>query len=210
LGRYQNKVKARLDAKIDRKKRGSNRWWKLVRSKRKQLSKIRNQIQHVLHKQSTRMVDALHERGGSTLVIGHVRGIREGLDYGAKSNQKLHRWAYSRFRQMLSYKAELRGMTVKTVGEAYTSQTGPNCQERHKPSGRECRCSECGFEHHRDGVGAINIRAKYLSNTRTVVPAVASGTSVRGVKYRPHMVCSSLRGIGLEATFEGENEPHDL
>jgi len=57
-------MNARLDTKIDRSGRGSHRWWKLVRSKRKQLSKIRNPILDVLHKQSTRLVDALHERGG--------------------------------------------------------------------------------------------------------------------------------------------------
>jgi putative transposase len=203
-------LKAKLDAKIDNKGRGSNRWWKLVRSKRKQLAKIRNQILDVLHKQSTRLVDALHERGVSTLVIGEVRGIRAGLDYGAKSNQKLHQWAYAKFRHMLEYKAELRGMTVELVGEAYTSQTCPNCQWRHKPSGREYQCSECGLEYHRDGVGAINIRAKYLADKKPVGPVMASGSSVRGVKYRPHMMCSSLSGVGLETTFEGEKEPHGL
>jgi len=107
---------------------------------------------------------------------------------------------------MLEYKAELRGMTVETTGEAYTSQTCPNCQERHKPSGREYRCTACGFEHHRDGVGAINIRVKYLGSA----PVVGVMASPTGLRFKPHAKCSSLSGIGLEATFKGEKEPRDL
>ena len=125
---------------------------------------------------------------------------------GAKSNQKLHQWTYAKFRHMLEYKAELRGMTVEYIGEAYTSQTCPSCQNRYKPSGRKYRCPECGFEYHRDGVGAINIRAKYLGSG----PVVGVMASPTGLRYRPHVRGSSHSGIGLEAAFECEKEPHAL
>jgi len=199
LRRKQNKLKATLDAKIDRKQRGSNRWRGLVRSKKRQLSKVRNQITDLLHKQSTRLVDMLHERRVSTLAVGDVSGVRKDLDYGAKSNQKLHQWAYAKFKHMLAYKARLRGMTVETENEAYTSQECPNCQNRYNPSGRKYSCSECSFEGHRDGVGSYNIRKKYLSNKRTVDGIMAFPSSVRGIKYRPHMACSSHSGSRLEA-----------
>ena len=190
LRRYQNKLKAKLDAKIDRKKRGSTRWWKLVRSKRKQLAKIRNQILDLLHKQSTRLISTLHERGVQTLVIGDVRHIRQRIDYGKKTNQKLHQWSYSKFAHMLEYKAKLHGMKVERIGAAYTSQTCPSCSHRYKPSGRRYSCSSCGFEFHRDGVGAVNIRAKYLGSA-PVVGAMASPT---GLRYAPHVQCSSQSG----------------
>jgi putative transposase len=48
------------------------------------------------------------------------------------------------------------------VNEAYTSQTCSNCGERHKPKGRVFRCPACGFQSHRDAVGAANIRSVCL------------------------------------------------
>lgn len=204
--RYQNKLKARLDSKIDRKERGSRRWWKLVRSKKKQLAKVRGQITDILHKTSTRLVATLHERGVSTLVLGDLRGIRDRMDYGPKANQRLHQWCHAKFAHMVTYKAKLYGMDVERVREEYTSQTCPSCGNRKKPSGRNYDCRECGFEYHRDGVGAINIRKKYLRNETGVVgdhgfPLSNAGIpAAQGVKYRPHMLCSSLRGNNTTAS----------
>jgi len=55
-------------------------------------------------------------------------------------------------------------------------------------------------------VGAINIRAKYLG----AAPVVGVMASPTGLRFKPHAKCSSLSGIGLEATFKGEKEPRDL
>ena len=52
LRHYQNQLKAKLDAKIDRKERGSNRWQQLVQSKSRQLDHIDNKITDLLHKLS--------------------------------------------------------------------------------------------------------------------------------------------------------------
>jgi len=198
LRQYQNRIKARLGSKIDPTQRGSSRWKKLVRSKNKQLSKLRNQSTDLLHKMSTRLVEALHERGVSTIALGDVRQIRSDLNYGSKVNQKLHQWTFGKLRHMIEYKAQLRGMTVELVDEAYTSQTCPKCKRRKNPSGREYHCSECGFEAHRDQVGAANIRAKYLGgddlSSSRVIGTMAFPT---GVRYKPHMRtrpqrCSSI------------------
>ncbi|MDF9672215.1 zinc ribbon domain-containing protein, partial [Bacillus paranthracis] len=40
---------------------------------------------------------------------------------------------------------------------AYTSQTCPKCSETNKAQDRKYKC-RCGFEKHRDIVGAMNIR----------------------------------------------------
>jgi putative transposase len=74
---YQNKLKAKLSRLIDTKKRGSRRRKQLVRSKQKQLGKIKNQIKDVEHKQSTRLISTLHAQGVQTVVIGDVRDIRQ-------------------------------------------------------------------------------------------------------------------------------------
>ena len=195
--RYQNKLKQKLDSKIDRKKRGSRRWWRLVTSKKKQLAKVRNQIRDILHKQSTRLVEELHERRCSTLVIGDVRNIRDDMDYGSKANQTLHQWAHNKFRQMLTYKAKLKGMSVDLEDEAYTSQTCPSCGNRYKPRGRDYVCRECGANFHRDEVGARNIRQKYLDPTGWS-EGYAKGPVVAGrAPATDEDPCSSPSGKGL-------------
>ncbi|MCY0881770.1 MAG: zinc ribbon domain-containing protein [Firmicutes bacterium] len=46
------------------------------------------------------------------------------------------------------------------ISEAYTSQTCPRCGHLTKVAGRIYRCRACGYQAHRDGVGAVNIRSK--------------------------------------------------
>jgi putative transposase len=178
--RYQNKRKAEISARLDRMVRGSRRHMHLKASKRRTLNKIDHQIKDILHKQTTKLVSTLHQSGVKTVVIGDVRDIRQGLDCGAKANQKIHQWLFGRTRWMVSYKAERLGMEVELQEEAYTSQTCPACGKRNKPKGRNYEC-ECGFRYHRDGIGAYNIRAKYLGELETpqVVGAMASPTGVR-------------------------------
>lgn len=182
---YQNKLKAKLSAKQARMKKGSRRWRKLQRSEAKQLRKLDHQIADILHKETTHLVSTLHARGVQTVVIGDVRDLREGVDYGSKANQRIHQMVTGRVRWLITYKAERLGMEVVLQDEAYTSQECPCCGQRHRPKGRVYRCSSCGFLFHRDGVGAINIRRKYLGlGPSPVVGAMASPT---GVRWRPHL-----------------------
>jgi len=182
---YQNKVKAALQSKTDTKKKGSKRYKRIKKSKAKQLKKIKNQIRDVLHKQTTALVSTLKNEGVQTLVIGDVRNIRQGLDYGSKANQKLHQMLTGKTRHMLTYKAERRNMSVVIVDEKYTTQECPHCHHRYKPSGRMYKCSKCGFAYHRDAVGSFNIRSKYLE----FAPVVGVMASPTGIKYSPHMSC---------------------
>ena len=184
--RYQNKLKAELSHMIDTKKRGSNHRKRLVRSKRRQLKKIEDQMTDILHKQTTRLISTLYSEGVQILVIGDLRDIRKDLDYGRKANQKIHQMVSGKVRWMLSYKAERLGMKVVLQNEAYTTQTCPACGKRKKPAGRMYRCP-CGFSYHRDGVGALNIRAKYLEENTPVVGVMASPI---GLRWRPHVRCS--------------------
>ena len=144
------------------------------------LRKLDNQVRDILHKQTTKLVSTLHERGVQTVVIGDVRDIRQDLDYGAKANQKMHQWLLGKVRWMVSYKSEALGMKPELQEESYTSQACPACGECHKPAGREYHC-KCGFRYHRDGVGSWNIRAKYLGSFGS--PVVGAMASPIGVRY---------------------------
>lgn len=184
--RYQNKLKGKMDSKIDNCKRGSNRRKKLIRSKRKQTRKINNQVRDILHKQTTKLVKALHQAGVGTVVIGDMKDIRVGYNCGKVQNQRQHGSSIGKIRQYLEYKAKTLGMEVRYQNEAYTSRTCPNCDHVKKSSvrGRVYRCRKCGFEYHRDGVGAINIRRKYLGYG----PVVGGMAPPIGIRYQ----CSSV------------------
>ncbi len=190
--RYQNMLKGKLSARIDRKQKGSRRRKRLIRSKRKQLAKLKNQIRDIEHKQTSRLVTTLHERGVQTLVIGDVRDLRQDNDKGAVANQKIHQWSAGKARFYLTYKGERHGMHVVVQDEHHTSKTCPACGKRRKsaPRDRVFRCPACGFTYHRDGVGSINIRAKYRGEfgIPRVVGVMAPPT---GLRYLPHVRCSS-------------------
>jgi putative transposase len=177
---YQNKLKADLSALIDRKKKRSRRHQKLIRSKKKQLKKLDNQIKDIEHKLTTRLISTLHENGVQTVVIGDVRDLRQDLDVGSTNNQKLHQWSHGSIRHKLTYKAQRLGMQVALQEESYTSKTCPACQHvrKSKVAGRVFRCPKCHWTYHRDGVGSINIRAKYLASL-PVVGGMAPPTCIR-------------------------------
>jgi putative transposase len=193
--RYQNMLKGKLSSRLDRKKKGSRRKKRLIRSKNKQLKKLKRQIQDLLHKQTSRLITILHVRGVQTLVIGDVRDIRQDNDKGAVVNQKIHQWAAGQTRHYLSYKAERHGMQVVLQEESYTSKTCPKCGHRRKsaPTGRVFTCTNkrCRWMYHRDGVGAISIRAKYRGEFGRP-RVVGAMTPPIGLRYLPHIRCSSL------------------
>lgn len=188
---YRNRIMASMQELIAKTKKGSARRCLLVRSKKRQLAKLNHQNNDILHKQTKHIVSTLYERGVQTLVIGDIRDIRKSIDYGKKMNQRLHGWSFGKFRELLTYKAQLVGMEVVLQNERHTSKTCPKCGAKHKPQGRLYSCRSCGFKFDRDGVGAINIRSKYLGCLG--VPVVGElWQPPFGVRWNPHIKCSSL------------------
>lgn len=196
---YQNRLKAKLASRIDKMKRGSKRRKRLIRSKQKQLARLNHQIKDIQHKQTTKLVSTFKDRNVQTVVIGDIQDIRKSVDYGKKANQKIHQMLLGQTRRMLTYKAQRVGMKVELQDERYTSQTCLQCSKRHKPKNRVYKCS-CGFQFHRDGVGAINIRKKYLGCMD--IPVVSVMAAPIGLRFRPHAQCSSVRFRSSEPDSE--------
>ena len=182
LYRLRNKVLSEFSHAISRCKRHSKRWWKLTHRKWKRIEKIDNQIKDALHQHTTKFLKYCKvSKGIGTIVLGDLTGIRKRIDYGKKTNQKLHQWAFGKITDLITYKAKALGIKVEVIDEAYTSQTCPVCGKRKKPTTRNYTCS-CGFKYHRDGVGAMNIREKYLGHFG--VPVVAD-MDLRAMKMTP-------------------------
>jgi putative transposase len=190
---YRNKLQAKLNSRIDgRMKKGSRQRKKLIASKKRQLKKIEHQIKDIEHQQTTRLISTLHENGVQTVVIGDARDIRKDNDVGHTNNQKIHQWSHGSVRFKLTYKAERLCMYVALQDEHYTSRTCPRCRYvRSRVKGRVFGCPKCGWTYHRDGVGSINIRQKYLGS----FPVVGAMAPPIGIRYKPRAgVAQSEKG----------------
>ncbi|WAM33072.1 RNA-guided endonuclease InsQ/TnpB family protein [Caldicellulosiruptor morganii] len=185
--RYRNKKLAELQSKLSRCKKGSKRWVKLQRAKKKLLGRLSNQIRDVLGKYTSHLIGYCVKNGITTIVMGEVKGIRDSKKNSNKvASQKVHQWLFRKISMMIEQKAEFAGIEVVYVKENMTSQTCPVCGSKNKPLDRNYECKSCGFRYHRDGVGAINIYRKYTGIKSLVVGLLACPV---GVRYTSHLRC---------------------
>ena len=152
---------AKLSKALSRKTKGSRRYRRLQRARTRMRAKHKRVMRDMEHKIASAVVDVAVERQAATIAIGDVRDIADGVNHGKQHNQQSSQWNHGRIRQYIIYKAEAEGIAVELVDEHYTTQTCPNCSERHKPRGRRYSCGRCGFSAHRDVVGQINILSRY-------------------------------------------------
>ena len=137
------------------------------RKKSKQLSRLyrirKNRFRHAVATFVRQLVKDLYTKGVSTIVIGELTGIRESSRQGRQGNAMVHNyWSHKHVADRLRWTAEEYGIKIRTVSEAYTSQTCPRCHSRHSVRVlRGFRCLDCGLEAHRDAVGVLNIAARY-------------------------------------------------
>lgn len=140
------------------------------KSKRKDLGKLKklnaivkidNKEQRYMkdqdHKVSRAIVNFAEENHISVIRLEQLANIRQTARTSRKNEKNLHTWSFYRLSQFIKYKANLVGIKVEYVNPAYTSQTCPKCSEKNKAQDRTYKC-KCGFETHRDKVGAMNIR----------------------------------------------------
>lgn len=143
---------------------------RMFKSKRKKLGKLKklnairnldNKEQRWMkdrdHKISRAIVDFAKENKISVIRLEQLANIRQTARTSRKNEKNLHTWSFYRLSQFIEYKAKLTGIKVEYVNPAYTSQTCPKCSTRNKAHDRKYKCG-CGFEKHRDLVGAMNIR----------------------------------------------------
>jgi putative transposase len=136
------------------------------RKKSKQLSKLyrirKTRFRHAVATFARQLVKDLYAKGVSTIVIGELTGIRESSRQGRQGNAMVHNyWSHKYVVDRLRWTAEEYGMKIRTVSEAYTSQTCPRCRSRHSLRVlRGFRCLDCGLLAHRDAVGVLNIAAR--------------------------------------------------
>ena len=155
-------------------------------------TKRNRRVMHYLHMASRRIIDLLVEEGIGTLVIGKNPFWKQGVELGRKHNQEFVQIPHAKFIELLTYKAELVGITVLLTEESYTSRAsfldrdvlptydptqGPEQEEKPRFSGR------------RDG-------RWYRVKGRAPVHSDVNGSYNIGRKVFP----TAFDGRGIEAT----------
>lgn len=166
-----NKRLAEINKAISRTKNGSRRHKRLCRTRTSLKGKHKQVMRDIEHKISKAIVDVAVERKADTIAMGDVRNAANGVDLSKQANQKISQWDHGKIRKYVEYKAEAEGIRVVPTNEHYTTQTCPNCSERHKPKGRVYLCPACAFQSHRDVVGQVNILSIFKYGEPGKIPA---------------------------------------
>jgi putative transposase len=114
-------------------------------------TKRNRRVMQYLHTASRRIIDLLVEEGIGVLVLGKNPFWKTGVELGKKHNQEFVQIPHARFLELLTYKAEARGIRVLVTEESYTSKAsfldldplpsyepaqGAEQEEKHHFSGR--------------------------------------------------------------------------
>jgi IS605 OrfB family transposase len=154
-----------------RGQRGSRRWRRHRLRVRRAEARHRRRVHQAQHQAAKQVIAFALQHQVGTLLVGDPTGITS-RDVGRVQNWRLRQWRRTHLVQALRDKAEQAGIAVRLVDERGTSSTCPVCHRRvPKPTDRRFRCPHCGFQGHRDLVGAANIAAKAGGGpTRVGVP----------------------------------------
>ncbi len=114
VNQFYNKRKAELQKKLGHT--GTTKRMEHMTNKRNR------RIDQYMHTVSHRIIDVLVKEGIGVLVIGKNDAWKQEGNMGKRNNQNFVSIPHARFIAMLTYKAELVGITVKVTEESYTSK----------------------------------------------------------------------------------------
>jgi len=156
--RLRDKEQAKLRSKMSKCMKGSRQYKKYNRALYSIKYKTEKQILDAVHKTTKLYLDYCLEHQISTVYYGDLDNCTRDTTgrVGKKVGQKLNEWNYGLIMTKLENKLSRYGIKLEKISEAYTSQTCPKCGKHNHPTGRQYKCS-CGYQQHRDIVGAINI-----------------------------------------------------
>ncbi len=154
--------------RLKRKKKFSRNWIKAQKRVQKTHNTIANVRQDFLHKTSTAIsknhalvcVEDLQIAAMSKSAKGNCEQHGRQVRQKAGLNRAILDQGWGEFRRQLAYKLEWNGGIFLAVDPKNTSRTCPACQHvcaDNRKTQAEFACVRCGYSHHADVVGAINI-----------------------------------------------------
>jgi len=85
------------------------------------IAKHNQVMRDMTHKISREIVNVAVDLEADTVVMGDIKDIADGVNFGKKNNQKISGWNHGKVRTYVTYKAEAAGIETVLQDEHYTS-----------------------------------------------------------------------------------------
>jgi putative transposase len=116
VNQFWNKKRAKLLSIKDKQQLG----WKQLLD---ELTTNRNSMVYdYLHKSARFIIHYCLANNIGNICVGELKHIKDGVKLGKRNNQNFVNIPLQKFKQLITYKAQLVGITVHEVNEAYTSK----------------------------------------------------------------------------------------
>ena len=180
INTYFRKQISKVQSKIDKCVKGSNKHKKLRKVKKKLYRRRDAQIKQTLHIQSKKLVNMNYK----TIVVGDLsvkKLMGKGSNKFAKTSRSFAETSIATFMEFLTYKCQARNTEVETIGEQWTTQqnclTGKLFKDKVELSDRVVQLSD-SIAIDRDLNAAINILKRYEQNHLALLTAPLDVSSV--------------------------------
>ena len=135
--------------------------------------KERRIMKDINHKISRQIVNEALEQGVSIIKMESLKNIRKNITKRTtrtsrknkrskykmmmrRNNRFVNSWSFGQLQKFIEYKTMKAGIQVIYVNPVNTSKECPVCHAINQSHDRKYTCN-CGFHHHRDVVGVMNI-----------------------------------------------------
>ena len=173
INQYFRRQISKVQSKIDKCTKNSNRHKKLRGIKKKLYKRKNAQIKQTLHIQSKKLVNMNYK----TIVVGDLsvkKLMQKGSNKLTKTSRSFSESAIATFMEYLTYKCQNSRTELETINEQWTTQqnclTGKLFKDKIELSDRTVRLSD-SIEIDRDLNAAINILKRYEQNHLALLTA---------------------------------------
>ena len=157
---YEENMIKKYQKRLSRQKNNSNRYKKTLKTYWKWIDQKKNKINDYYHKTTTKIVEKYD------IIILEDLNIK-GMFQNPRYSPKLQKIAWKKFVEMIKYKAEIYGKTLRQISRWYpSSKICSNCGHYNKDLKYETewKCPQCQKTHDRDINAAKNILKQGLTD----------------------------------------------
>ena len=166
VNEYFRKQISSVQSRMDKCSKGSKRYNRLRKIKKRLYRRRNAQTKQALHIQSKKLANMNYK----TIVVGDLtvkKLMRKGSNKFAKTSRSFAETSIATFMEFLTYKCQARNTEVETIGEQWTTQqnclTGKLFKDKVELSDRVVQLSD-SIVIDRDLNAAINILKRYEQN----------------------------------------------